>query len=101
VPDVAVSRLLALVSPAAAPAWEGAPVATPNQTLSLLEAGPKDPGSGIRGWFFKWGSTGLCPLGGGLFYMPHNSKAKYGQQQSVIYKYKRVGNDQNAFVLVK
>jgi hypothetical protein len=71
------------------------------KTLSLLEAGPKDPGSGIRGWFFKWGSTGLCPLGDGLFYISHNTKAKDGQQQSMIYKYKWVGNDQNAFILVK
>ena len=71
------------------------------ESLSLLEAGPKDPGTGIRGWFFKWGSTGLFPLGNGLFYISHNSKAKDGQQQSVIYKYKWVGDDQNAFVLVK
>ena len=69
--------------------------------LSLLEAGPKDPKSGIRGWPFKWGSTGLCPLGDGLFYISHNSKAKDGQQQSLIYMYKWVGDDQNAFVLVK
>ena len=71
------------------------------QTLSLLDAGPKDPGSGIRGWFFKWGATGLCPVGDGLFYISHDSKAKDGQQQSVIYRYKWVGDGQNAFVLVK
>jgi hypothetical protein len=71
------------------------------KTLSLLEAGPRDARSGIRGWFFKWGSTGLCPLGDGLFYISHNSKAKDGQQQSVIYKYKWVGDDQNSFMLVK
>jgi hypothetical protein len=69
--------------------------------LSLVEAGPKDSQSSIRGWFFKWGSTGLCPLGNGLFYISHNSKAQDGQQQSVIYKYKWVGDDQNAFVLIK
>ncbi|RYE18112.1 MAG: hypothetical protein EOP45_14650, partial [Sphingobacteriaceae bacterium] len=71
------------------------------KTLSLLEAGLKDPKTGIRGWFFKWGSTGLYPLGNGLFYISHNSKAKDGQQQSVIYRYKWVGDDQNAFMLVK
>jgi hypothetical protein len=69
--------------------------------LSLVEAGPKDSQSSIRGWFFKWGSTGLCPLGNGLFYISHNSKSQDGQQQSVIYKYKWVGDDQNAFVLIK
>jgi len=69
--------------------------------LSLLQAGPRDSKSAIRGWAFKWGSTGLCPLGDGLFYISHNSKAKDGQQQSVIYKYKWVGDDQNAFILVR
>lgn len=71
------------------------------KTLSLLNAGPKDAASGIRGWFFKWGATGLCPLGDGLFYISHNDKAKDGQQQSTIYKYKWVGDEKNAFVLVK
>jgi hypothetical protein len=69
--------------------------------LSLLQAGPRDAKSGIRGWHFKWGSTGLCPLGDGLFYISHNSKTIDGQQQTVIYKYKWEGNDQHAFTLVK
>lgn len=71
------------------------------KTLSLLDAGNKDPGSGINGWFFKWGATGLYPLGDGTFYISHNSKTKDGQQQSTIYKYKWVGDSQSAFVLVK
>lgn len=71
------------------------------KTLSLLEAGPKDPKSGIRGWFFKWGATGLYPLGNGLFYISHNGKSKDGQQQSTVYKYQWVGDDKDAFVLVK
>ncbi len=71
------------------------------KTLSLLAAGLQDTKSGIRGWLFQWGATGLCPLGNGLFYISHNDKATDGQQQSTIYKYKWVGNNQNAFVLVK
>jgi hypothetical protein len=71
------------------------------KTLSLLEAGKKDPKSGIRGWSFEWGSTGLCPLGDGLFYISHNEKTKDGQQQTTIYKYRWVGDNENAFVLVK
>ena len=35
------------------------------QTLSLADAGLSS--EGIRGWNFKWGSTGLCPVGGGYF----------------------------------
>ncbi|MGQ7856712.1 hypothetical protein ACUN24_20940 [Pedobacter sp. WC2501] len=71
------------------------------KTLSLLEAGVKDVKSGIRGWFFPWGATGLCPLGDGLFYISHQEKAKDGQQQSTIHKYKWTGDNQNPFVLVK
>lgn len=71
------------------------------KTLSLLEAGPKDSASGIRGWHFKWGATGLYPLGDGLFYISHDSKNKDGQQQSTIHLYKWIGDDQRAFTLVK
>ncbi|HTM98444.1 MAG TPA: hypothetical protein VL088_06875, partial [Pedobacter sp.] len=69
------------------------------KTLSLLNAGLKDSKSGISGWSFKWGATGLCPLGNGLFYISHNDKSKDGQQQSTIFKYRWVGNSKNAFVL--
>lgn len=70
------------------------------KTLSLLQAGENDAKSGIRGWYFKWGATGLCPLGNGFFYISHNSK-KDGQQESTIHKYKWVGNDKEAFALSK
>ncbi|WP_316766367.1 hypothetical protein [Pedobacter frigiditerrae] len=71
------------------------------KSLSLLAAGKNDVKSGIRGWSFPYGGTGLLPLGDGLFYISHNSKAKDGQQQSTIYKYKWIGNERNAFELVK
>ena len=71
------------------------------KTLSLLQAGPKDINTNIRGWRFEWGATGLCPLGDGLFYISHNKKDKTGQEQSTIYKYKWVGDTQNSFSLVK
>lgn len=69
--------------------------------LALLQAGPKDETTGIRGWFFKWGATGLCPLGDGLFYISHNLKTKEGQQQSTLHKYKWLGTEQQSFVLVE
>lgn len=68
------------------------------KTLSLLQAGPKDPNTGIRGWNFGWGATGLCPLGDGSFYISHNKKDKDGQEQSTVYKYKWVGDAQNSFI---
>ena len=71
------------------------------KTLSLFSAGAKDEKSGISGWNFKWGSTGLCPLGNGVFYISHNGKSKDGQQESTIYKYKWIGDEKEAFVLDK
>lgn len=71
------------------------------QSLTLANAGKKDAASGIRGWDFAYGSTGLCPLGKGLFYISHNEKTKDGQQQTTIYKYRWIGDDQTAFELVK
>ena len=35
-----------------------------------------DEATGITGWRFKWGSTGLCPLGKGLWYISENGKDK-------------------------
>lgn len=69
--------------------------------LSLLKAGEDDPKSGIRGWDFKWGSTGLFPLGDGLFYISHNKKTADGQQETTIYKYKWIGNRNEAFIRLK
>ncbi len=71
------------------------------KTLSLLKAGLNDEKSGISGWNFKWGATGISPLGDGYFYISHNKKAKDGQQESTIYKYKWVGVSTEAFELVK
>ncbi|MDF3078419.1 MAG: hypothetical protein K0S09_2308 [Sphingobacteriaceae bacterium] len=71
------------------------------KTLSLFEAGPQDAKSGTRGWHFDWGSTGLFPLGDGLFYISHNEKTKDGQQQTTLRKYRWVGDNENSFVLVK
>ena len=71
------------------------------KTLSLLQAGSKDSESGIRGWYFKWGATGLQPLGNGLFYISHNEKAEDGQQHTTVHKYRWVGSSQNAFILEK
>ena len=33
----------------------------------------------LKGWHFKWGSTGLCPLGKGKYYISHNGKDEKGQ----------------------
>lgn len=71
------------------------------KTLSLLAAGPKDSNSGINGWKFKYGATGLFPLGDGTFYISHDKKTKDGQQQTTVHKYKWVGDEKKAFVLIE
>ena len=71
------------------------------KTLSLLNEGLKDEKSGIYGWRFKWGATGIHPIGDGYFYISHNKKSKDGQQESTIYKYKWVGGEGEPFELVK
>jgi hypothetical protein len=67
------------------------------KALSLVKASAE---KAADGWFFKWGATGLCPLGDGLFYISHNSKTE-GQEQTTIFKYKWVGDSQNAFIKVR
>ena len=71
------------------------------KTLSLIESASKDPKTGITGWHLKWGATGLCPLGDGLFYISHNEKSIDGQQQCTIYQYRWVGDANNPFVRVE
>src|SRR5699024_462206 len=68
-------------------------------TLPLLQAGLTDTETGIRGWNFKWGATGLYSLGEGLFYISHNRKTESGQQETTLYKYKWIGSDTEAFEL--
>ncbi len=69
------------------------------KSVSLLQAGLRDAETGLRGWNFKWGSTGLFPLGNGFFYISHNGRTTDGQQTTTIYKYKWLGNAHQAFVL--
>lgn len=69
--------------------------------LSLVEAGLLDKSSGIRGWHFPWGATGLEPLGNRFFYVSHNRKTANGQQESTLRKYKWMGDEKEAFVPVK
>lgn len=52
--------------------------------------GAEDPATGIRGWRFKWGSTGLNPLGDGLWYISRNANNKATGEQScdaVLYRW--------------
>lgn len=69
------------------------------KVLSLKEEGQLDKATGVRGWHFKYGATGICSLGDGLFYISHNSKKP--EQNSTLHLYRWTGDADNAFVKVK
>lgn len=70
------------------------------KTLSLHASGNYDAATGVRGWHFPWGSTGIFPLGDSLFYISHNMKESDGQQSSTLYKYRWTGDNKNPFILI-
>lgn len=69
------------------------------KVLSLKNEGLLDQATGVRGWDFKYGSTGICSIGDGLFYISHNSKKP--EQSSTLHLYRWTGKPDNAFEKVK
>ena len=55
-------------------------------TLSLLPYGEYHETSGVYGFRFPYGSTGLCSIGGGEWLISHN-RVEDGEQCSTIYLY--------------
>ena len=75
---------------------------TQGEVLSLAEAGLQDPSSGIRGWHFEQGTTGLCALGDGDWYMSHPDNGPDGKHHSsTLYLYRWTGDPQQAFQRVE
>ncbi|MBQ9463232.1 MAG: hypothetical protein IJU68_06200 [Bacteroidales bacterium] len=69
------------------------------ETLKLSSEGLFDEYSGIHGFNFKWGSTGLCPLGDGLWYISENHKDKESGIQSCTARlYQWTGGGNKPFV---
>jgi hypothetical protein len=67
------------------------------ETLSLLEEG--NFSNGIYGWNFKYGATGMCPVGDGYFYLSENRKdKKTGEQASTLRLYRWTGAKDLPFV---
>lgn len=73
---------------------QGFDTPTEGEVISLVPAG-KSAG-GIYGWDFKWGTTGLCPLGGGYFYISQNARSKETKQQSSTVRLYRWTGDADA-----
>ncbi len=59
---------------------------TKGLVLSLLPCGTHDAQHDVWGWDFKYGSTGLCGIGDGKFYVSHNAR-KDGRESSTVYLY--------------
>lgn len=59
--------------------------------------GLDDVSTGIHGWKFKWGSTGLNPLGDGLWYISENAKDANGKQSCKAVLYRWTGNPDKPF----
>ena len=79
-------------------ALDGVPYIKKAKVVALKAAG-KQQGD-IRGWDWGVGSTGMCSLGDGYFYLSHNYKIEAGQG-SIIRLYRFTGNADNAFEAVK
>ncbi len=78
----------------------GVPYIGKGLVVPLKAAGREDRATGIRGWNFEAGTTGLCSLGGGYFYISHNYRNENGQG-SEIRLYRFTGDADKPFEPVK
>ena len=51
--------------------------------LTLAERGEKHEASGVRGWYYKYGTTGLHSFGDGYFYVSYDGKDENGWYTNV------------------
>ena len=56
---------------------------TTGEVVPLWSAGICDPASGLRGWDFPWGSTGMIALGGRQFYFSCEKRTEAGYASDV------------------
>lgn len=72
---------------------QGVEPTTEGLVLPLLEAGEQDAVKGVCGWHFGWGSTGLCPLGDGYYYISEQARnAQTGRHSTAIRLYRWDGS---------
>ena len=79
---------------------QGIPYINKGMVVPLKEVGAKDEKTGIRGWMWGVGSTGMTSLGGGYFYFSHNYNSEQGQG-STIRMYRYTGEIDAAFEEIK
>lgn len=67
-------------------------------TLPLADAGQHDRRTGVSGWHFAWGATGIVPVGGGYFYLSHNgAEPDTKRQYSRLVLYRWTGDAAQPF----
>ena len=67
---------------------QGIPYLKKGLVVPLKAAGLKDATTGIRGWMWGIGSTGMAALGGGYYYFSHNYNSEQGQGSTIrMYRY--------------
>lgn len=57
------------------------------KTIPLATEGLRDEKTGVYGWNFNLGTTGLCPLGDGYFYISHPSSKPRQSCTAKLYKW--------------
>lgn len=79
---------------------QGIPYIKKGLVVPLKQAGLQDAKTGIRGWMWGVGSTGMASLGDGYFYFSHNYNSEAGQGSKIrLYRYS--GRADQAFDEVK
>ena len=67
---------------------QGIPYIKKGLVVPLKAEGLKDATTGIRGWMWGVGSTGMAALGGGYYYFSHNYNSEQGQGSTIrMYRY--------------
>lgn len=78
----------------------GQPTPERGLLLTLKKGGATHKQSGVTGWAFGYGSTGLVALDDGYFYVSHNFK-KDGKQTCDAYLYRFTGKGSTGFEQIK
>lgn len=71
------------------------------KVLQLAKAGMHDEKSGIYGWHYQWGATGIFSLGNGYFYISQNGMTENKKQYCNLQLYRWTGEASRPFEEVK
>ena len=72
------------------------------EVLSLVQEGETTPPAASGAGSSNGGTTGLCPIGGGYFYISHQDGGPGGKlQSSTVHLYQWTGDSKEPFRLVE